>query len=380
MGVDGSKGGGGSGVVRFRAYPEEAGSTPDIDVSDGKITGKVGFAPLVEHEGAGALWTTKKTAEDKSFISTGHAEGTFEALGASYDIQERKAELDVIKASGRVSAVHTEFDAVDEVKKLFGYRDPPPAPPPAPPPVGGPLVAARVGDPTSHGSALLPGIGSPDVFIGGMPAWRAHIDTLMCPVVKAAVPDASGSVQSGAPSVTINGMMACRVGDIVVETPGGPNAIVGGCSTVTIGQPASCAAPSTGDAPSDDPEALPAVKGDLFVTGDVVTVEGEVALGANVDLRKRSGVVEARAGASAALVSGDVQGDIQFKIPFTDHYLSVGAKAEGSAVAIGAEAHANMVVNGVDPRTRKRVMFHYDAGAKLEALVGAGIGFSLTVE
>src|SRR5215212_4345871 len=32
--------------------------------------------------------------------------------------------------------------------------------------------AARVGDVTAHGGALVPGPGSTNVFIGGMPAWR----------------------------------------------------------------------------------------------------------------------------------------------------------------------------------------------------------------
>ncbi len=34
--------------------------------------------------------------------------------------------------------------------------------------------AARVGDATSHGTPLGPGPGSPNVLIGGMPAWRGQ--------------------------------------------------------------------------------------------------------------------------------------------------------------------------------------------------------------
>ncbi len=41
--------------------------------------------------------------------------------------------------------------------------------------------AARVGDTTSHGTPLSPGIGSPNVSIGGAPAWRAGLDTHICP-------------------------------------------------------------------------------------------------------------------------------------------------------------------------------------------------------
>lgn len=34
-------------------------------------------------------------------------------------------------------------------------------------------AAARITDITVHGSPMLPGTGSPDVLIGGLPAWRA---------------------------------------------------------------------------------------------------------------------------------------------------------------------------------------------------------------
>jgi uncharacterized Zn-binding protein involved in type VI secretion len=51
--------------------------------------------------------------------------------------------------------------------------------------------------------------------------------------------DGVGSVMEGSPTVFINGQMACRVGDIVMEKPGlamGPvNPIVMGCPTVIIG-------------------------------------------------------------------------------------------------------------------------------------------------
>ena len=44
--------------------------------------------------------------------------------------------------------------------------------------------AARVGDPTSHGTPLGPGPGAPTVLIGGKPAWRAGSDTHVCPLVR----------------------------------------------------------------------------------------------------------------------------------------------------------------------------------------------------
>jgi len=99
--------------------------------------------------------------------------------------------------------------------------------------------AARIGDETSHGSPLAPGLGSMNVLIGGRPAWRAEIDQHACPEVDITGPDGEGSVLIGSPTVLINNMMACRMGDIVVEKPGlalGPaNPIVMGCMNVLIG-------------------------------------------------------------------------------------------------------------------------------------------------
>lgn len=99
--------------------------------------------------------------------------------------------------------------------------------------------AARLTDPTVHGSPLAPGTGSPDVFIGFLPAWRAMVDQHACPAVSASGPDIGGSVKMGSPTVFINGQMATRMGDIVVEVPGlalGPaNPIAMGCPTVIIG-------------------------------------------------------------------------------------------------------------------------------------------------
>lgn len=100
--------------------------------------------------------------------------------------------------------------------------------------------AARITDPTTHGAPLAPGPGSADVLIGFMPAWRAMIDQHACPAVSISGADGVGSVLVGSPTVLINNMMACRMGDIVVEKPGlamGPaNPIIMGCPTVIIGE------------------------------------------------------------------------------------------------------------------------------------------------
>jgi len=95
--------------------------------------------------------------------------------------------------------------------------------------------AARVGDPTAHGTPLAPGPGSANVLIGGMPAWRAGADMHTCPqVTPPAVPHVGGVVAMGSATVLINNLPASRQGDQIVES-GPPNAIVMGCPTVLIG-------------------------------------------------------------------------------------------------------------------------------------------------
>lgn len=93
--------------------------------------------------------------------------------------------------------------------------------------------AARVGDMTSHGTPLGPGPGSPNVFIGGLPAWRAA-DFHTCPLVTGTVPHVGGVVAMGSATVLINNLPAVRQGDIITES-GPPNTITMGCPTVMIG-------------------------------------------------------------------------------------------------------------------------------------------------
>jgi uncharacterized Zn-binding protein involved in type VI secretion len=92
--------------------------------------------------------------------------------------------------------------------------------------------AARVGDATSHGTPLSPGPGSPNVLIGGQPAWRSTSDFHTCPLSKGGIPHVGGVVAFGSVTVLINGLPAVRVGDIIIELL--PNTIVSGCPTVLI--------------------------------------------------------------------------------------------------------------------------------------------------
>jgi uncharacterized Zn-binding protein involved in type VI secretion len=95
-------------------------------------------------------------------------------------------------------------------------------------------MAARVGDTTSHGTPLAPGPGSPNVLIGGMPAWRAGSDVHACPLANGPQPHVGGVVAVGSATVLIGGLPAARQGDVISE-PGGPNTIVVACPTVLIG-------------------------------------------------------------------------------------------------------------------------------------------------
>jgi len=94
--------------------------------------------------------------------------------------------------------------------------------------------AARLGDQTSHGTPLAPGIGSINVLIGNKPAWRATADFHACPLVDGVKPHVGGVVAVGSTSVLINGLPAARQGDQVVEASA-PNAILLGEPTVLIG-------------------------------------------------------------------------------------------------------------------------------------------------
>ncbi len=94
-------------------------------------------------------------------------------------------------------------------------------------------LAARVGDSTSHGIPLSPGPASPNVIIGGRPAWRATSDFHSCPLMEEGKPHVGGVVLIGSTTVFINNLPAVRVGDIIGEFQ--PSTITSGCSTVIIG-------------------------------------------------------------------------------------------------------------------------------------------------
>jgi uncharacterized Zn-binding protein involved in type VI secretion len=91
--------------------------------------------------------------------------------------------------------------------------------------------AARLGDTTVHGGAIV--VGCPTVLIGGMPAARVG-DMHTCPLVTGVVPHVGGAIALGSFTVLIGGMPAARVGDLVTCV-GPPDTIAMGCTTVLIG-------------------------------------------------------------------------------------------------------------------------------------------------
>lgn len=124
--------------------------------------------------------------------------------------------------------------------------------------------AARRLDPVAHRipGRLMPGPGSPDVLIGGLPAWRARVDRHECR-------HGTGVVIDGSPTVLINGQPACRLGDGVIEGRE-RNRITGGCMSVIIGD-RSAAAPLRPPLPSDQPGARESRKADFAVAFEKAT-------------------------------------------------------------------------------------------------------------
>lgn len=94
--------------------------------------------------------------------------------------------------------------------------------------------AATLNSMTSHGTPFLPGIGSPNILIGGKPALRVGMDIHVCPLIDGIKPHFGGAVAMGSTTVLFNNIPAVRVGDLIVEA-GAPNAIVAGEFNVLIG-------------------------------------------------------------------------------------------------------------------------------------------------
>jgi uncharacterized Zn-binding protein involved in type VI secretion len=101
------------------------------------------------------------------------------------------------------------------------------------------LPAARAGDEVTHpltsGAPQLSGMGADIVEIDSKHAWRAVQDSHSCTCPPPPPPPHGlEKVFMGSMTVLINNKMACRMTDVLLGA-NVPNPIVGGCSTVLIG-------------------------------------------------------------------------------------------------------------------------------------------------
>lgn len=172
--------------------------------------------------------------------------------------------------------------------------------------------AARLGDVMLHGDTIAPGLGSPNVTIGGKPAMRScdsHVCTKTTPILHVG----TGFVPTQT-KVTINGFPALRVGDAVDELLMGQNPIVTGCPRVTIGPkpaPVHCWAP--GEMKREQPLGPIPYR---WRKGQVGHFKGKVVLGVDIDgpfARVQGTVTGARLWAEESqhvdVPLGDIDGD-----------------------------------------------------------------------
>lgn len=171
--------------------------------------------------------------------------------------------------------------------------------------------AARLGDVMMHGDVVAPGLGSPNVFIGGKPALRrcdSHVCTVTTPV-----PHVGAGFIATYDKVEINGFTALRVGDYVDEGTHGLNPITVGCPRVTIGPrppEVECWAPGE--------ELLPKIElfGFRWTKGELGHFKGKVVLGVDIGgplVRVEGTVTAARLWAEETNTRdfplGDIDGD-----------------------------------------------------------------------
>jgi uncharacterized Zn-binding protein involved in type VI secretion len=314
--------------------------------------------------GEGAVWSNKKGDSDKTYAEFLRGEAKVEVLKASYDLDKKSAKLSLFEVKAEGSVVHAQVDLADKLKHLLFGGDPPP-PPPAP---TAPM-AARVTDLTMHLGPLTPGPGSPNVFIGGMPAWRVGLDMHVCPA-PGAVPHGAGPTLPGDPTVLINGAPAARATDYVVEPTAGPDVIAIGCPTVLIGKPTP---PPVAKAAAED-KSDPWVIFESVASGDVGKGEAKVDIGAEADLSKMKGKAEFVVGGELAALKGELPLKVRVRIPFTSYYVGLGLTVSGSVLSVGAEAGAGLKIN--DGKT----LFEGTAGAKADAgIAGVGVKFGLDI-
>jgi uncharacterized Zn-binding protein involved in type VI secretion len=365
--------------------PEEAEKGPERKITLWQYTPKWGDPDKNRGYWKGVeKWgdQTKEDEKGKFFTSKAEFGQGYHEWGAvsegSIDLNKKEFNLTAIDLKGKVSLDHGEASAKFKlgawVASLFKTSEKPEAPAPSGVPGMGALMAARVGDMTSHGSPLFPGMGSANVFIGSMPAWRTLMDFHLCPIVKGIIPDIGGVVMMGSPTVFINFMNACRISDMVVEIPGGPNAIAVGCPTVFIGNAgggggaAGDGGAEGGDSGGEKKEEGEGVVVEGKATGDIWAAEGEANLGAVFKPGEKV-MAGGKISALASVFKGSIEGGITIPL-WGKHSITLGGEASGFAAGIGGEAHA-------DAGWTKEKGYHASVGLKGAFGFGGGAGFSI---
>jgi|GEM_PF-471233 len=357
----------------------------------GKLEKEVGIGPVYkktfidteEDEEHQKKYSNKKGEHDLNFVSALNAKVSAEVLSASYNPDKKVAKATLVSAKAEFVAVHAQVGLKVDVGKAIGDKlkdllfdkvEVPGANPPSPPAP----MAARVGDLTAHLAPLAPGPGSPNVFIGGMPAWRIGLDMHVCPAP--GVPHGPGPTSPGALTVLINGAPAARASDFVVEPTGGPDVITLGCPTVLIGPPTppptgGPAKPKRGFWGSLVEDGLDMLSGlvlfESVASAEVGKAEAEVKI--DGEIGPEGGKVQAHAGAMAAVLKGEIPIKIRLRIPYTKQFLGIGVTGEGTLLSAGAEAGGGVKIN------EGGKAFELTGGAKAGVGVG-GLGVKGSVD
>lgn len=183
------------------------------------------------------LASSRSDASDDSWLELIAIKLGFKALSIVQDEKKKSWSVDVIDLAAEGAAARHVWKAVKSDPKIekFVFSAAP--------------AAARVGDLTVHGTPVGPGLGSPNVLIGGMPALRSGVDMHVCGL-STPNPHLGGAAISSQTSVFVNGFPLLRAGDAFIEGGGGPNPIAMGCPSVHVGSPA----PSVDVVASSEPE------------------------------------------------------------------------------------------------------------------------------
>jgi uncharacterized Zn-binding protein involved in type VI secretion len=319
--------------------------------------------------------------KDRTYAAVLQRKASIEALSVSYNPEEKKGKLTLVDAKAEISVLHGQaggqWDPAQLLKDFILGTDGL-APSFHAPPSSAPM-AARLSDPTGHLLLpLAPGPGSPNVFIGGMPAWRAGLDVHLC-----AAPGGHGlgPTTPGEATVMINGFPAARVTDFVVEPFGGPDPIVMGCPTVMIGigtPPTAAGALRKGLVERVVAGTLDAVSGwvlfEASASGDVGKASVEAKAGGEASLKEKKGAAEIKGAAGVVSVGASIPLKVRVRFPGTQQYVGIGLTVEGTGPGLGAEAGADVKIN--DGKT----FFRLGGGAKVTpGPAGLGVKVSLDI-